>query len=333
MSRPEQLALPGAEPRPGKPPLVISASRRTDLPGFYPDRLVDRVKADLDRGGAPLYGLVLWTRFPAALLGDPLRSLLEREVRNVVVNLTVTGLGGSRLEPRAPRTDEAVRAGIEAIDLLGGEPARLRWRFDPLLYGRNGLDVFDRIAGPFAAASVPTVTVSFPSAMSLAGPLGPRYAAAGIEPWPGIAAKAAFAAGLAERARDHGLRVLACCQPKVLARVPAIEGAQCIPREVLEAFHPEAAPFPEARDRTQRRHCACLPSLDIGRYDEDLCGSGCAYCYSRAGGPAALERRDEPLAAGVDRRPREPTRIGGAGARPPARRLKEEGPDGGNSRL
>ncbi len=294
MSRPEQLALPGADEGPARArlTLVLSASRRTDLPGFYPDRLAARVRARLDRAGRPLYGLVLWTRFPAALLEEPLRSLLEREVRNVAVNLTITGLGGSRLEPGAPATEAAVCAALEALDLLSGQPARLRWRFDPLLFGLNGLEAFERIARPLAAAGVPTVTVSFPSSMSLAGPLGPRYAAAGIEPWPGIAAKAGFAAALVDRASALGLRVLACCQPKVVARVPGLEGAQCIPREVLAALHPRAEPFPEARDRSQRRHCACLPSLDIGDYAEDPCGSGCAYCYSRAGGPAALARRE-----------------------------------------
>lgn len=281
-----QASLPGLQGEPARrpAPLIVSASRRTDLPGYHAQLLADRVRRVADDQRRSLYGLVLWTRYPAALLRPPLRPLLEGEVENVVVNLTVTGLGGSRLEPNVPATGDAIAAAVELVGLLG-EPARLRWRFDPLLHGLSTFELFESLAGPLAAVGVPTVTVSFPATMSLKGPLSPQYAAAGIAPWPGHAAKVGHARELLGRARAHGLRLLACCQPKIVRDVPGVEPAQCIPREVLEQLCQDGIPFPSRRDHTQRKHCQCLPSLDIGDYATDRCGSGCAYCYSRAGGP------------------------------------------------
>jgi hypothetical protein len=281
-----QLPLPG-EPfgvRGPRAPRIVSASRRTDLPGTYPDRLAARVRQRIEKWGEPPYGMVVWTRYPAALLVEPLRGLLEREVPNVAVNLTITGLGGTPIEPRVPRTAAALAAALEVVDLLG-DPARLRWRYDPLLRGHASEDLLVRIGAPLAARGVPTVTASFPSTMSLKGPLGPQYAAAGIDPWPDLRAKVAFATRLRDRARELGLRLLWCCQPKILRDVPGTEPAQCIPLEVLERLHPGGLPFPVAKDRSQRRHCTCPPSEDIGDYALDRCRSGCAYCYSRAGGP------------------------------------------------
>lgn len=264
------------------------------MPGFHAEALVERLRRRLDRLGEPLYGLVLWTRHPAALLSPPLRAVLETEVDNVVLNLTITGLGATELEPGVPATAEVLAPLAEVIELLRGEPGRLRWRFDPLIYRRNGLELFRQLAAPMADLGVPTVTVSFPSSMSLAGSLLPRYRAAGIEPWPGIAAKVAFATELVAGARERGLRALACCQPKVTGRVEGLERAQCIPLEVLTELHPRGLPFERRKDASQRRHCACPPSEDIGDYDLDRCRSGCAYCYSRAGGPLTPLRADSP---------------------------------------
>lgn len=282
----EQLSLPGLGDV-GRPrPLVLSASRRTDLPRFYPDELIARVRrAGLARAER-FAGLVLWTRHPAALLEAPLRTFLSGEIENVIVNLTVTGLGGTHIEPKVPTTEASLACIGPLIELLGGEPERLRWRFDPLLYQRNGLDDFRRIADVMAEHRVPTTTISFPATMSLGGSLIPRYRRAGIEPWPGIAAKVGFARALVGEARARGLRLLACCQPKVVARVEGLEAAACIPADLLESLHPRSDAFFWAggKDPRQRRHCNCMPSVDIGDYASDRCHSGCVYCYSKAGG-------------------------------------------------
>ncbi len=276
-------------------PLILSASRRTDLPGCYPERLAARLDRRL-RGlrSYYCYGLVLWTKRPGPLLAHgALRAALARAGSNRVLQLTVTGLGGQALEPGAPRVQELLPLLPRLVaETLGGQAQRLRWRFDPVIPRPGLLDEFRRLADAFAAVGATTCTLSFPAPLSLAGSLGARYREAGVTV-PPLAQQAEWIAALHAEAQPRGLRLLACAQPELLRRCApeTLSPAQCVPREVLEGLHPEARPFPsEAKDPAQRQACLCLPSEDLGDYRADPCGCGCLYCYSRAGGPAGRAR-------------------------------------------
>ena len=85
-------------------PAVVSASRRTDLPGFHAVWLADR----LARFRRPPDAVFLWTKHPAAVARPgPLRDAVRR-LPNVLVHLTITGLGAGPLEPRVPVWREAL---------------------------------------------------------------------------------------------------------------------------------------------------------------------------------------------------------------------------------
>jgi len=129
-------------------PLVISASRRTDLPGFHAEACAERIRARAARlRTRTLWGVVFWTRHPTAFLpGGALHDLVARDVRNAIVNLTITGLGRSDLEPGSPSMDEVLPQVEPLVRVLGREPWRVRWRYDPLIAGRSRLEDFDRIA-------------------------------------------------------------------------------------------------------------------------------------------------------------------------------------------
>jgi hypothetical protein len=285
-----------SRPTKARRPVILSASRRTDLPGWHAVALAARLDAALGRlGPGGCYGLVLWTRFPGALLRPPLARFLEPGIFPVVaVNLTVTGLGCSPLEPRAPGTQEALAPLGELVARLG-DPSRLRWRYDPLLPGPDLLDRFSRLADVFARLAVPSCTISFPADRSLRGALVPRYRRFGVPMWPGLDADPARHAqaealhGLAERAAARDIGLLACSQPWASDLCEAVRPAQCIPVEVLMGGHPAGTPVPRAKDGTQRKACRCPESEDLGDYRQDACRTGCAYCYSTLGGPDAGE--------------------------------------------
>ncbi len=277
---------------PPRRPVILSASRRTDLPGWHAQRLADRLDDQrARRGPAGIYGVVYWTRFPSALSQPPLRRYLAGPdaFPVSVVNLTVTGRGGTRLEPHAPATDDVLAALPELVALLG-DPARLRWRFDPLFPYDDLSDTFARLADAFSRLAVPTCTLSFPAVRSLRGPLTRRYRELGVPQWPPppSQAKADALARLADLADERGLQLLACSQPDTVALDPRrVQPAQCIPLDVLTAAHPPDAPAPRGKDSTQRRACRCPPSEDLGDYRQDACRTGCLYCYSTLGGPDA----------------------------------------------
>lgn len=267
--------------------IILSASRRTDLPGWHTERLATRLDAVLaQRGRAGIYGVVFWTRFPAALLTAPLRPLIQRELSNVAVNLTLTGLGTTRLEPCAPVAEDVLAVLPELIDLIGG-PLRLRWRFDPLVSTADLPERFATLAGRFAELGVDTCTFAFPSTRSLRGNLITRYRELGVPEWADEEARRAFVAEMAKVAEPLGIRLLSCSQPEVLGYHPAVRQAQCIPGDLLASTLPPSTPGPIGKDPGQRRHCACPPSQDLGDYRTDACQTGCLYCYSTLGGPDA----------------------------------------------
>jgi len=271
----------------GRGRIILSASRRTDLPGWHADGLAERLREVLARRGPDgIYGVVFWTRFPGALLVPPLRPLLEGELRNVAVNLTLTGLGGTALEPCGPVAGDVLETLPELIALVGGAE-RLRWRFDPLVPTDDLFDRFAALAGRFAALGVRTCTFAFPSARSLRGSLVARYRELGVPQWPDGAGRQEFVARMAEVAGPLGITLLSCSQPEVLGYHPAVRPAQCIPGDVLARGFAPGAPGPTGKDRSQRRHCACPPSVDLGDYRTDACQTGCLYCYSTLGGPDA----------------------------------------------
>ncbi len=265
--------------------------------GFYPDRLVARIRGRISRMRVyEPYGIVYWTKHPKNLLDHPALAPFARAMDNPVVNLTITGLGGTRFEPHVPRPEEVLALLPALVErVLRGQPARLRWRFDPIWPRPGLLEDFERLADELARVGATTCTFSFPARYSLRGPLTGIYRREGI-PLPTMAQRAELLERLVALARPRGIRLLSCSQPENLTLLPpgSIEPAQCIPREILEGLHPEGRRFPlTGHDRSQRKACRCLPSEDVGSYRDDPCGSGCVYCYSKAGGTPGLERYQE----------------------------------------
>jgi DNA repair photolyase len=229
--------------------------------------------------------LFLWTKHPAAVARPgPLREAV-RALPNVLVHLTITGLGGGPLEPRVPSFREALARVPALLDALGGDPRRVLWRFDPVIPGLSSREDFARLAGRLAALGVRRCISSFLSTMSLKGSLLPQYARFGLAP-ASTAERVEWAGALGARARAEGLELLLCCQPKVVERLGGEVGAAaCIDAALATALHPEGRTIADAKDPSQRRHCRCAPSLDVGDYGLHACRSGCGYCYSKAGGP------------------------------------------------
>jgi hypothetical protein len=267
-------------------PLILSASRRTDLPGFHAAECARRIRTRKARlRTRELYGVVFWTRHTRPFLeGGALHQLTRHEIENPLVNLTITGLGGGPIEPGSPTADEVLDQLPALIEAFHGDPWRIRWRFDPLLADRSTIDDFERIARVLAALGSETCTFSFPAYRSLKGDLTPQFDRAGIPRWregdkqPFVAEMGAIADGL-------GIQLLSCCQPSNLDLYPGIAAASCVPADLLEQGYRGERPLDLDRDRSQRTHCNCIESEDIGDYELDRCRGGCAYCYSKAGGP------------------------------------------------
>lgn len=250
--------------------MIYSVSRRTDMPAFYPDLIVDRV-----RRSRKLEAIVFWTKDIRNFLRH--RGLSETVSRvPSVVQYTVTGLAGTEWEPAAPPLREQ-RA--ELSELRKRLPAgAILWRFDPVvaLPGEDVMERFRRVKGEMeeSLGDVGGVTASFPDPY---GHAVRRVEGKGIS-WP--------RASLSEKVRIveemvacfSGVgKVRLCCEPELL-RVSGTVMARCVDGGLFERLYGLSFGGLE-KDKGQRAACGCVQSTDIGSYAL-RCGHGCLYCYA-----------------------------------------------------
>jgi len=299
--------------------MIVSASRRSDIPAYYAEWLMGRIDAGYCAVRNPFDArrstrvslapedvdfLVLWTRDPRPIAGR-MAELDGRGIRSYV-QMTIMDYP-SAIEPGAPRLGDAIRAFRELSDKMGSR--RVLWRYDPIFvaggiepdFHRRG---FENIAAALEGATE-RVTLSlldeyagtasrlfragFPGAV-FGSEKGSRAAASPPPPYPELLAD------LAAIARSRGMLPLACAEPYDLSAL-GMEAGACIDRGLASSlWGPEAGAEGGARkDSGQRRFCRCSPSVDIGAYG--TCPRGCSYCYANRG-PGRLAsrgREDESL--------------------------------------
>jgi hypothetical protein len=278
---------------------VISASRRTDLVAAFPEWLAEslrgrRARLVGPRGGShevdlspdAVHSIVLWSKDYANLL-DNAFGLRDRLAcyDQVYLHLTVTGLGGTAIEPRVRGRRETL-AQLPGLAALSGNPLRVSVRFDPILFWqergeiRSNIDLFAEVAEAAAEAGIRDVRISFAHWYGKAV----RRASARGFPFvvPSEEDQRRRASELALIAAARGLVLHACCQPQ-LAGLPGIRPSACIDGALLESLHPRRERASQGKDRSQRDACLCSESIDIGSYTQ-ACPHGCVYCYAN---PAA----------------------------------------------
>jgi hypothetical protein len=269
--------------------MIYSASRRTDLPAFFPDYAA----AKIDRA-KKLEAVVFWTKDVRNLVRH---SALAAAVSRFpsVVQFSVTGLSGTSWEPGTP----PLEAQAEELAELGRRfpQGAIAWRFDPIMpecaggKGESGgkivalLERFRRIREQMIKliGELCYVTVSFPDPYRKAVA---RAAMAGLD-WPYFSllekrrVVTALAGEFSGKERDGTFRpaVRLCCEPELLD-IPGTGMAACVDGSLIERLYgPPLSGLP--KDPGQRVACGCAKSTDIGTYSQS-CGHGCLYCYANA---------------------------------------------------
>jgi hypothetical protein len=264
------------------------------LLAHYPDHLARRVR-DLrsGEGSQPaIHTVVIWTKDPANLLcHEGVREALAG-VGQVFLHWTVTGLGGTFLEPNVPPAPEQLSLLDDVVAYLG-DPRRIHWRYDPLISARRAAEhagnvdigLFRSLAQAFArAAGAPPSSrardgegaVVHTSFATLYRKVIRRLAAAGVTAEEFSSdARRAFLDQMATVAGELGMKLVTCCEP-------GYPTGRCIDGELLAGLHPAHEPCATTRARDQRELCGCTASLDIGRYLP--CPNRCLYCYAHPAG-------------------------------------------------
>lgn len=280
--------------------MIISASRRTDIPAFYTDWLTERLRAGycivpnpvrpdqesrISLRPGDVDALVFWTRNAAPLLPH----LDELDAAGYRCYFLYTVLDYPReLDPFVPPAAEAVRT-VRALAARVG-PERIAWRYDPIVFSNRTdaarhVRAFGALAQALAGATQRCI-VSLVDPYRKAAPRLRALADNGlhIEAWdPGR-----HGAALAEMARlaaRHGMQIQSCAEHADLEPFDIPPG-KCVDDAVL--LRACGVKAPARKDPSQRKACRCVASRDIGMYD--TCVFGCRYCYATSGLETARRR-------------------------------------------
>ncbi len=263
--------------------VIVSVSRRTDIPAFFSEWFFRRLdegyafsvnpynpkqKKSVSLDPEDLDGIVFWTRD----VGPMLNKLKRLENIAFYFNVTLTPYD-SDIE----KVFYDKKRTLDSIKGLCGQigPDRVIWRYDPVFFN----DVYDmgfhkNRFGQFAReleGCVKTCIISFVDEYSFSSK---RMQKAGIHP-ADIEKMCDAAKYFSEAAGSFGIKVKSCSEP-VLSELTEIEAAACIDSDLLGRISGKTIEY--KKDPNQRKACRCALSVDIGAYD--TCPGGCVYCYA-----------------------------------------------------
>lgn len=310
--------------------MIISASRRTDIPAFYAPWFMNRVRAGFVNTPNPFNpqsvsrfslrpedvdAFVFWSRFPKPLL--PHLPELEAAGYGFVFIITLTALPRD-LEPRRPRVNAVLRLFHHLAERIG--PERVLWRYDPVFISpKTNHDFHVRTFTRLAKALEGAVNCCKISLMRVFRKTRSRLAPLFAEGFRPITAEEAnlcvitpLIRDLADIARAHGVGLESCAEELDLRSAGVARGACIDPQRLRRALRVHIAP---ARDKSQRPFCRCALSRDIGMYES--CRFGCSYCY--ATGSFARAREHHRM-----HRPEGESLFGGGTAAPVAKKKGDQ---------
>jgi len=286
--------------------VILSCSRRTDVPAFYGRWLEERLRAGyclvpnprnpkqvsrVSLRAEDVDAIVFWTRHARPFL-RVLPELDRRGLRHYFL-YTITPGYGRRLEARTPPTEVACEAFTELARRR--LPGSVVWRYDPIVLGEAfppewHLRRFRAIAAALEGSARRCILSLMDTYHKTELRVGAvleweRDVVRDAERFPGVEE---LLAGLARIAAEHGIRVEACSEDRDLSSL-GIGRAKCVDDRLLaELFGGE---WPHGKDPGQRPLCGCIPSRDLGV--SDTCLFGCRYCYATRSHELARRRHAE----------------------------------------
>lgn len=126
-------------------PVIVSASRATDIPAFYSDWFIERFKKGYLKwknpfNGVPLYVsfkntriVTFWSKNPKPLIKH--LSYLDNKNINYYFQFTLNDYDNEKLEANVPPLNKRIDTFIQLSEKIGKE--KVIWRFDPYILTQN----------------------------------------------------------------------------------------------------------------------------------------------------------------------------------------------------
>jgi len=294
---------------------IISASRRTDIPGWYTPWFMERIRRGyftvinpfnrqarrVDATPDTVHTIVFWSKNIGPLIDLNAHKKLTDQGFHLYFNITVNP-EAPLLEPGIPDLDTRLNHLRRLCRDL--DPSHITWRFDPIcIYTQNGQPRTNTkgvraIAQALGDMGIRRCVTSFYDPYKKVDLRIDRLMKSGgpklVFSQPDLDKKSAIARKLADLLAPMGISLSLCCEKELtdhLAGCGDIGPNACIDGRLygrLFGGNPEIA-----KDYGQRKAkgCLCTTSADIGAYDQHPCHHNCLFCYARTGSDTTHRNR------------------------------------------
>ena len=258
--------------------MIISASRRTDIPAFYAEWLVNRLNAGYCLVKNPFNprqirqvsllpedvdGIVFWTKNAAPIM--PALPALDKF--QYYFQYSITPYHADIECGLASKRDTVIPSFLELAKHIGAK--RTIWRYDPILitnkydysYHRTAFSRLCKLLEGSTEKCVVSFMIAYKSVAKNLRESGHKDLTA--------EEKITLAESMLLIAKNHGITLCACCELPELYKL-GIQPISCVDADMFGVN--------TSRDKNQRKGCNCAVSVDIGAYN--TCMNGCMYCYA-----------------------------------------------------
>lgn len=277
--------------------MIISASRRTDIPTYYSEWFMNRVREGFVLVRNPMNfhlisriklspdvidGIVFWTKNPIPLL-DKLNQL---EDYTFYFQFTITSYGKD-IEPNIPSKNDVIIPAFQHLsEQIGSD--RVVWRYDPIMLNSKytfdyHLHAFEKLAQKLHNYTK-KCTISF---IDFYQNTLNNVKELKLADFPDTKILE-LSKHLASIAHSYGLLIDTCAE-KINLQQFGIDHARCIDDRLFEKLL--GCSLHVSKDKNQRLECGCVASIDIGMYN--TCKNGCRYCYANYSDNAVLSNSEK----------------------------------------
>lgn len=261
--------------------MIISASRRCDIPNYKSDWFFEALKngkivapmnpflsksISLTKENVDCF--VFWTKNPEPML----KRLDELNGYPFYFQFTLTGYS-KRIEPGVP--DKHHMLSVFRTLSERTSPKQVIWRYDPIFFSEAYTMEYHKKAFRSIAEVLEGYTercvISF---IDIYGKLQSRVAPYGIRS-PQTKEIMELAQFISETAEKHRIQVETCAEKIDLSKF-GIYPTHCIDAALISQL--TGKDLKVLKDPSQRAECGCCKSVDIGSYH--TCKNGCVYCYA-----------------------------------------------------
>lgn len=293
-------------------PIIISASRSTDIPTFYADWFVERWKAGYIKwknpfNGTPLYisfketrAVVFWTKNPKPMFKH--LNFIDEHIKNYYFQFTLNDYENEGFEGKVPRLENRINTFKELSNRIGKD--RVVWRFDPLLLTKEiniqellrrlenlgnqlynytkklvfsfaDISIYKKVENNLKKENIHYIEFDTNLMIEFAKELNKLN-----EKWSLELATCAEKIDLNKYGISHNkcidddLMIKLFYHDKQLMKFLGVNNIQTTLFESNEIIEKTK----KMKDKGQREACGCIISKDIGEYN--TCPHECIYCYA-----------------------------------------------------